>query len=580
MKLLARKLGVAALTATLGTTVLAVPGISTTPSQAAPSTTGKKDQRPNIVFVLADDLGWADLGTGLTNKGTGNPYNETPAIDRLAQEGVAFDTAYAGPNCVPTRAGLLTGLYAPRPTNNLYLVGDLDRGGDNTLLDGAAQGLPNGDDALPAEAYTVGEALRDSGYATGYVGKFHVTEKAAQITTDFGFEENWGGTNAGNAGTYHAQDNGTFVNNIGPELDAYAADYTQAYVDSQIKPYSHGVSDATLDALVGTNKHVTDAVADATVDFIDRHTDEPFYAWVSDYAVHSPTGNPQARADLLAKYQAKAPVDGRSAKASYAALVEGLDQSVARIVHHLETTPDPRNPGHPLSDNTVLVFTSDNGGPAAADNGPLRGLKGTLREGGLRVPAIVWSGNERLVDGGTVNSTPIHAVDYFPTLAALAGADLPKGLRLDGTDLSGIWSNQNTQLGKRPLFWHLPGYLISGQRHQRPQSVIREGKWKLVYSYETGDWDLFDLDSDIGEATDLSATYPDVTGRLGRSLIRWLDEVDAPLATLRTGKTPITVSFRGTAYADGRITHYDEPTQLTVNPGEEVPILLSEELIS
>jgi arylsulfatase A-like enzyme len=565
------RLGAVAATATLGCTAFVAAGTAAAPlNTAAPQASAGQ---PNIVFVLADDLGWADVSTGLINKGSGNPYNETRAVDRLAEEGIAFDNAYSGPNCVPTRAALLTGLYAPRPTNNLYLVGDLDRGGDDTVLDGPSQGLPDGDDALPAEAYTVGEALRDAGYATGYVGKFHVTKTAGQITTDFGFEENLGGSNSGNASQYHAID-GQFNNSVGPALDTFAADYTQEYVDENIKPYSHGVADATLDALVGTDKHVTDAVADATIDFIDRHKNEPFFTWVSNYAVHTPIGAKQPRADLLAKYRTKPAVPGHPANAPYSALLEGLDQGLARLVHHLETTPDPRNPGHPLADNTIVVLTSDNGGTAEADNGWLSGYKGELREGGLRVPTVVWSKGEHLVDGGVVDSTPIHAVDYLPTFASLAGADLPRGLRPDGVDISGLWRNANAELGARPLFWHLPGYLIAGARDQRPETVIRSGPWKLSYHYETQDWNLYHLDSDIGETTDLTAAHPDVTWRLGSRLIRWLDDVDAPLATLRTGKAPITVTFQGTAYSDGKIIHHDEPAELTFQPGGEVPVLL------
>lgn len=571
-------LSVAAVSAALACATAGIaPSTAATPTETATTATtatAPNSTRPNIVFVLADDLGWGDVHTPLTTKGSGNPYNETPTIDRLASQGVAFDNAYTAVNCVPTRAMLLTGLYAPRPTNNLYIVGDLNRGGDNTLLQGPPQGLPNGDDALPPNAYTVGDALQGAGYATGYFGKFHVTATADEITKDFGFGENWGGSSAGNASDYHAI-NGQFNDSIGPALDAYAAPYTQAYVDQNIKPYSHGVPDATLNALVGTPKHVTDAIADAAIDYIDRHDDQPFFTWVSDYAVHAPIGDKQARADLLAKYQAKAPIPGHPALPGYSALVEGLDQGLDRVVTHLETTPDPRNPGHPLADNTIVIFTSDNGGTANADNGLLSGYKGELREGGIRVPAIAWSQNPALVDGGgIVNHTPIIAVDYLRSFAALAHAPLPTDVPFDGEDISGLWSNANTELGDRNLYWHLPGYLIDDTRDQRPQSVIRSGPWKAVYSYETQDWDLFNLDTDIGEKHDVSADHPDITYRLGSSLIRWLNKVHAPLATLRTGSDPITVTFEGTEYANDHITHYDTPTQLTFNPGEEVPILL------
>jgi len=540
------------------------------------------DLRPNIVFVLADDLGWADVGTGRTNDGYGTTYTETPEIARLAKEGVSFDNAYASPMCVPSRANLLTGLYGPRQTNHLYQVGDLEGalspGGrhgaeqaEGELLRGIAQGLRDGDDVLPSRAYTVAEALRDAGYATANIGKFHVASSAAEITTGFGFEENWGGSQAGHTSRYHAS-HGRFGAAVDASLDRFADDYTQEYVEENIAPYSHDVPAADLDALVGTPKHVTDALADATIDFIDRRDDQPFLAWLSDYAVHTPVGDKQARADLLAKYEAKPAVPGHPHLVGYSALVEGLDQALARVVDHLETTPDPRNPGHPLADNTVVVFTSDNGARRFGDRGPLRGQKGDLLEGGIRVPALVWSGNPELVHGGVVNSTPIHLVDYFPTLAALAEAE-PR-VRLDGADLSDIWAGRRADLSGRALFWHLPGYKLSRGGRQHPASVIRSGCWKLSYSYDTRDWDLFDLHIDPRERKDVSETYPGVTGRLGWELIDWLAEVHAPLATIRQGRGPVVVRFRGTSYANGRVREITKARTLRFHAGQELPLLL------
>ncbi|MFB8116956.1 sulfatase [Streptomyces sp. NPDC055962] len=565
-----RLLGLLALPVVLTLPTLGAPASAAAPGRQAPPVRQAAAPAPNIVYVLADDFGWTDVSTGRTNAGNPSDYYETPALEEIAREGVAFDNGYTSVNCTPTRAALLTGLYAPRPQNNIYLVGDLNRGGDGTLLKGPAQGRADGATVLPDEAVTIGERLQGAGYATGYAGKFHVSRSGADIVAQHGFDENFGGTNAGDPGAYHAVD-GHFHNKIGPELDAYAGDYSQAYVDRNIKPYSKGVSPAALDALVGTDKHVTDALADATLGFVDRHKNEPFFAFVGSYAVHTPVGEKQARQDLLGKYRAKAPGTGTS-NPSYGALIEGLDQNVARLVNHLRTTADPRNPGHPLADNTVLLFSGDNGGVGQfTDNGPLRGQKGELREGGIRVPQIAWSTNPRLVRGNRVDHTPVYVADHTATIAALAGV-APSAGELDGTDLSGRLAGSTAPRGDA-LYWHLPGYLIEGGRDQRPQSVIRSGQWKLVHSYEDHSWELYDLAEDIGEAHNLAAARPEVVQELGGKLIQWLDETDARLATLRDGKAPLSLTVTGSTYADGRIVRRENAT-VTVRPGDEVPLVL------
>jgi arylsulfatase A-like enzyme len=556
----------------------AVASLAASSLVAAPATTSAsagsphRTPRPNIVFVLADDLGWSDVSTGRTNLGNPNDFNETPTIERLAQEGAVFDNAYACINCAPTRAALLTGQYAPRPTNNIYAVGDLNRGGDDTLLEGPPEGLPDGRVALPDEAVTVAETLQTAGYATGYVGKFHVTRSADDITAVHGFDENLGGSQAGNATAYHAAD-GQFNNSVSPSLDQFAADYTVDYVQENIAPYSHGVSADQLDALVGADKHVSDAVGDAAIDFVDRHAEQPFFAFVSEFAVHSPVGNPQARRDLLKKYQAKIP-GSSPVKPSYAALTEGLDQTLARLVDHLETTPDPRNPGHALADNTLVVFSSDNGGRSdlGAFNGPLKGQKGELDEGGVRVPWIVWSKNRDLVDRGALVHTPINGTDLYPTVASWARARLPRHTVFDGKDLGRAIA---TGSDRRPQerFAHLPGYLVEAGRDQRPQSSVRDGRWKLVYSYEDATWELYDLVSDLGEQHNLAAERPAVVADLGRQLIRWLDRTNAPLATLRAGKEPLVLAVDGATYADGRVD-WRRRGQVTIAPGDEVPLVL------
>lgn len=553
------------------TLVVAGLGVARPAHPATPEPVVSGAPRPNIVVILADDVGWSDLSGRRTSLGNRSDFNESRHINRLTKHGTAFTNAYACVNCAPSRAALLTGLYAPRPANNIYLVGNLNRGGDDTRLVGPPQGLPDGNAVLPAHAVTIAETLQSSGYATGYAGKFHVTRSGADITALHGFDENIGGTRAGAPKRYHA-DNGAFTGGIGPELDEFADDYTQEYVDRNIKPYSHGVPDAVADELVGTDKHVTDAVTDATIGFIDRHDDAPFLAFMSEYAVHSPIGDDQARRDLLAKYRSKPPGSSPS-NAAYAALLEGLDQGVGRLVDHLESTPDPRNPGHPLADNTVVVFTSDNGGRTTlgAFNGPLKGQKGELDEGGVRMPFVAWSGNEALVERGQIIHTPINGTDVYPTLAALGRTSLPDGIPFDGTNLRGAFAGDRT--ARRPRYQHLPGYLIGGGRDQRPQSTIRSGHWKLVYSYETRRWNLYDLSRDIGERRNLAPRKPGVLSRLGAQLLRWLDKVDAPLATLRDDERPITLTVTGETYADGQVTrHRGDP--VVIEPGEEVPLVL------
>ena len=530
---------------------------------------------PNIVFIMADDLGWSDTSNSLTNLGNPSDYYETPALERLASEGMAFTNAYTnGPNCAPTRAALLTGQFAQRPTNNVFLVGDLNRGGSNTLLVGPAQGLPSGTDAIPNNAFTYGEMLQGAGYRTSHYGKFHVVESgtAADDIVDFhGFHENYGGNTSGAPGNYHASGQ-TFGGNISPSLDVYAADYTQQYVDDNIKPYANGTSLAAINALVGTDKHVSDALADAAIDFMEREKDGPFMVQFHPYAVHTPIGNTQARSDLLNKYQNKPP-GTQDSNASFGALIEGMDQSVARLIDYLENTPDPSNAGQTLDENTIVFFFSDNGGKQSqSNNGPLKGEKGELDEGGIRVPLIAWSGNPSLVDGGTVNATPVYGIDFYKTFANLSGAGDPANVTLDGTDLTAILADNSADLGRDALYWHLPGYLIGSGRDQRPQSIIRSGDWKLLYNYEDQSYELYNLATDIGEANDVAEQNPEVVGQLGLQLMNWLRDTDAPLATLRSGA--LNLNFDGSYYANGQIM--TNMGALEIQAGEEVPFILGD----
>jgi len=541
---------------------------------AVPASAPAADDRPNVLVVLVDDLSWADLGTARTSGGrASSDFNETPHLARMAREGTVFPNAYATPSCSPTRMALLTGLSAPRPENNVYAVKSIDRGSNPEPLQGPRQGRPDGATVLSAGVTTVAEVARSAGYATGFVGKFHVTRTADMITRAHGFGDNYGGTFAERPIRYHAS-GGRFGRAVGPNMTQFAHRYTREYVERNVAPYSQGVPQRDLDALVGTPKHITDAVADAAVRVVDDAGRRPFFALVSPWAVHAPTDASQARLDLRRKYGAKRP--GRDPhQKGYAGLVEGVDQAVGRLLEHLRTTPDPRHPAETLAQNTVVVVTSDNGGHEGygAHNGPLRGMKASVDEGGLRVPFLAWSGEESLVRPGASNPSVIDPTDLMPTVADYAGARPPRRATLDGSSLRRAFA-RGARL-ERPRFVHFPGYVIDRYRQQRPESLVRSGRWKLRYRYETQQWRLYDLATDLGERRDLSRTRPRVRKELGRRLLRWLEDVDAPLARVKPGRSFTVRVAPGTrTYANGRVTRWRSARSVRVGAGEELPVVL------
>ncbi|MDO5971719.1 LamG-like jellyroll fold domain-containing protein [Flavivirga aquimarina] len=509
-------------------------------------------QSPNVIVIIADDMGWSQVSTGLTNLNNPSDFFETPNLETLASGGISFPYGYVnGSNCAPTRAALLSGQYASRATNNIFAVDNLNRGGNSTLLVGPDNGLPSGVDELPKEAITLAETMKTAGYATVHLGKYHVGENEAtdvsdNAATDQGFDVNYGGGTKGNPGDYFASNSGvpyTFGSNIGPELDAYAEPYTTAE--------SNMLAGDT--SLTGTAKHVTDALADAAMDFIDTNINSPFFMHFSNFAIHGPFNPSDARPDLRAKYEAKAISDpssmGHDRKPGQAALAEGMDQTIGRLINYLKTTADPRNPGNMLSENTLVYFISDNGGAVHSDDaGPLRGMKGEWYEGGIRSVSIVWSEAPWLVNKGTVNTTPIVGFDIYPTCVEVAGGTLPGG----GYDIDGVshWQmlTNGTALSRDALYWHYPGYLIDSNRDARPVSIIRKGDYKLIYNYETTSYELYDLINDISEATNLLAGSPDLAiltigNDMSTDLQNHLINISAPLPTYRSNGETVDLPY-------------------------------------
>ena len=427
--------------------------------------------RPNIIYINADDLGWTDPGF------MGSAYHETPNLDRFASEGMVFTNAYApAANCAPSRACCLTGNYTPR--HGVYTVKGSERGesADRKLIP-----TPNTlfiDKNKPSMA----TVLRDAGYATCHVGKFHV----GADPLDYGFDENVGGGHWGNPRSYFSP-----------------------YGAPDNLPAKHD------------GEYLTDRLADESIDFIERHKDTPFFLYLATYTVHGPL---QAKEEKIEKYRRKETTDIHNHPV-YAAMVESLDENVGRILSALDALG--------LGENTLVLFTSDNGGVyKVTRQWPLRAGKGSYYEGGIREPmAVRWPGK---VPQGSVCHVPVHGVDLLPTFAEAAGASCPE---CDGRSLIPLLTGEG-RFPERSLFWHFPVYLQNGHAESqdpifrtRPGSAIRTGEWKLIEYFENGDLELYHLTEDVGEKHNLAETQPEKAAELLVALRSWREETRAPVPT-------------------------------------------------
>ena len=453
----------------------------------SPATWGERGAAaalPNIVLILIDDLGWGDLAC------FGSRYYETQNLDRLADEGMRFTQAYAAcAVCSPTRTALLTGRYPARIGVTDWIRARFQRKQDplEKEYEGGYSGLPSQRLICPKNPYglplgeiTLAETLKSAGYTTWHVGKWHLGDPGA-FPENQGFDVNIGGCDFGQPPSYFdpytREDQGTFPN---------------------LPPRKEG-------------EYLTDRLADEAAALIRGHETGPFFLYLSHHAVHNPLQAPEA---LVEKYKAKPPTEQKSPV--YAAMIERMDASIATIRQALQEKG--------FADNTLIVFTSDNGGLAMNTvNGPFRAGKGTPYEGGLRVPAIVhWPG---VVPAGTIDDTPIISMDLFTTLCAAAGAPLPGGTALDGEDLMPLLRRQGV-VSRETLYWHYPHYR---NKEQGPYSVIRKGNWKLIRWYDTTNLELYNLAEDPSETRDVAASEPDKTAALNQQLLAWLAECHARL---------------------------------------------------
>jgi uncharacterized sulfatase len=411
---------------------------------------------PNIVLILADDLGWADPAC------YGNRFNETPHLDRLAQQGVRFTQFYAGPVCSPTRANIQSGQDQARFGITQHIPGH--RRPFAKLRD------PVVPPHLPLEVETFAERLAAAGYRTGYFGKWHLGGEG------FGpAEQGWQ----------------TALETKGNTLPAEAGQ---------------------------PPRRTADFLTEKAVAFIEAHRDQPFLLQVSHNAVHIPLSTTP---ELLEKYQTKKPAPDYPSRPEYAGLLEELDQSVGRIAATLDRLG--------LANHTLLIFVSDNGGLETEQSGtittsnkPLRSEKGTLYEGGIRVPCLArWPG---VIPAGKICDALATTMDLYPTFLEAAKLAPRAGQTLDGVSLLPLLRNPAARWARDTLYWHLPHY-----HHSTPASAIRQGDWKLIEFFEDGALELYHLREDPGEQRNLAAQFPERTHSLHAALQSWRASVNARL---------------------------------------------------
>ena len=442
-------------------------------------------ERPNVVLILADDLGWADLGC------YGADLHETPHLDRLATEGVRFTQAYAMSVCSPSRAALLTGQHAARLHITIWAEGSLQGPTNRKLLQADSQ------HDLPHSETTLAKYLQDVGYLTALVGKWHLGG-AGYFPETHGFDVNIGGTHWGAPQTFWWPYRGS--GRFGTEF---------RYV-----PHLE---------FGRPGEYLTDRLTDEALHVIDRAAGKPFFLYLAHHAPHTPI---EARAGDVDHFAAKLRPDLRHQNPVYAAMVKSLDESVGRVLAHLKQRG--------LDRSTIVVFASDNGGYVGTDrrsgqtvpvtsNTPLRSGKGSLYEGGIRVPLVVrWPG---VTTAGVECHEPVVLMDLFHTLRAAAGSVSPPASGADGLDLVPLLKNPTGKLARDTLYFHYPHYYET----TTPVGAVRAGDWKLVEYLEDHRVELFNLRDDPGERTDLAAKMPEKAAELQTRLRTWRVSVDAAM---------------------------------------------------
>lgn len=424
-----------------------------------------KEKPLNIILLLVDDLGWTDLSC------YGSNFYETPNIDKLASQGLKFTNAYASCNvCSPSRASILTGKYPAR-----LHVTDWIRGYQKPY---AKLLPPNWNQFLPLEETTIAEVLKKKNYATASIGKWHLGDDPKYYPEHQGFDINIAGNYRGSPPSYFSP-----------------------YHIPRLKDGTKG-------------EHLTDRLTSEAMKFIIDKKDSPFFLYLSYYAVHIPL---QAKEEDVAKFKAKINPESKQKNPVYAAMIKNADENIGRITALVDSLG--------LAENTMIIFMSDNGGILRSKNPvtsnlPLRSGKGTAYEGGVRIPFIVkWKGK---IKENTMSDVPIIHADFSPTIAALAKAVFDKK-NIDGMNISPLFFGAK-QLQRDALYWHYPHYHSEGGT---PYTSIRQGDWKLIYYYETGAKELYNLKNDEGEKNNLAEKEIKISEDLFKKIKAWKNNVGA-----------------------------------------------------
>jgi len=448
--------------------------IITVSMSCSESSIDKGGSKPNVLFIVVDDLGWNDVGL------MGSPWFQTPNTDQLAREGMVFMQAYAGAsNCAPSRASLMTGTATPR--HGIYTVSPSARGNKKTRRLIPTKNTNFLEDDNP----TIGDLFKEAGYVTGMFGKWHLgIDPLSQ-----GFDKNIAGGKNGN-----------------PGRDGYFSPYNVPNIEDG-----------------PDGEYLPDRLTDEVINFITDNKEHPFFAYLPYYTVHTPLMSKQK---LVDKYL-NLPNIQSERQAIYGAMVEAMDINIGRLLKSLTQLG--------LEKNTIVIFTSDNGGLTSISSlAPLRAGKGSYYEGGIRVPLIVkWPGK---VNKESFNEVPVTNLDFYPTFREILGSNI-ESTELDGQSLLPILNEAPSE--ERSLVWHFPIYLqaynglTDGARdvlfRTRPGSIIRKGKWKLHQYFENNELELYDLENDPGEKNNISNTNPLIVEILMKELNQWRKERNAPI---------------------------------------------------
>jgi len=425
----------------------------------------KTERPPNVLLIMIDDLGWTDLHC------QGNNRLETPNIDRLAKQGMRFTDAYAAaPVCSPTRAAIMTGQSPARLAITNHLPDQIRFQPDNATVRSAETV-----NHLSLDYVTIAERLKEAGYANAFIGKWHLSGKQEEMsTTEPTRRPEWQG----------------FDLNVGGCCYGGPPSYFEPYKNPTIQAGKKG-------------EYLTERLSDEAIDFMNEHRDQPFFIALWNYTVHWPMQAPQ---DLIDKYKARTGLKDHR----YAAMIEAMDTQIGRVMESLDALK--------LTDDTLVIFTSDNGAfGGVTDLHPLRGCKGYLYEGGIRVPLIVrWPS---VVKPGTICTTPVISTDFYPTILDVAGLKPEPGKPLDGESIVPLIRRKGP-LRRQAIYFHYPNYAF--HRGNRLGGAIREGDYKLIEYYDDGSVELYNLAKDIGEHQDLSQQLPQKAHAMKEKLDQWL----------------------------------------------------------